>query len=289
MEIKDNLKVGVIGSGLMGNGIAQVIADAGFETVFCDVNTEIVTRGYDAIMARIAKDIKKGKRTQEEGTALLLRITPTANYDLLADADIVFEAITEKMEVKQALYRKLDSICKPACIFATNTSGLSITEIAAATRRSDRFIGMHFFNPAPVMELLEIVRGYDTSDETHMFAMAFGQRIGKTTISVHEAPLFCVNRILVPMMNEAMFVLQEGIATREDIDTGMRLGANFPMGPLELADMAGLDTVLLVMDTLYQETRDSKYRPCPLLVKMVRAGCYGRKNGRGFYDYTNKA
>lgn len=288
MEIKDTMKVGVIGSGLMGNGIAQVAAAAGFETVFCDISTEIVTRGYDAIAARIAKDVKKGKRTREEGTALLLRITPTADYGLLADADIVFEAITEKMEVKQALYRKLDDICKPACIFATNTSGLSITEIAAATRRSDRFIGMHFFNPAPVMELLEIVRGYDTSDETHDFAMEFGRRLGKTTISVHEAPLFCVNRILVPMMNEAMFVLQEGIATREDIDTGMRLGANFPMGPLALADMAGLDTVLLVMDTLYRETRDSKYRPCPLLVKMVRAGCYGRKNGRGFYDYTDK-
>lgn len=285
MTIDNVKKIGVVGSGLMGNGIAQVVAQAGYPVIFCDISNEVVNKGFDAIKKRISKDVGKGKRTEQEAQAVLSRISPTADYQDLADVDVLFEAIFEKMDVKTAFYSKIDAICKPECVFATNTSGLSITAIASATKRADKFLGTHYFNPVPVMQLLEVIRGYDTSDETHELILALGEKLGKTTITVSEAPLFCVNRILVPMLNEAMFVLSEGIATREDIDIGMKLGCNMPIGPLALADLVGLDTLLLVMETLYRETCDSKYRPCPLLVKMVRAGHYGQKNGEGFYKY----
>lgn len=285
MKIEAVKKVGVVGSGLMGNGIAQIVAAAGYPVIFCDISTEVVQRGYQAIEKRVRKEVEKGKRTEASATELLGRFTLTADYEELSDVDVIYEAIFEKMEVKKAFYAKVDAICKPECVFATNTSGLSVTEIASATKRPDQVIGTHFFNPVPVMKLLEIIRGFETSEETYQLILALGEKIGKTNITVNEAPLFCVNRILVPMMNEAMFVLQEGIASREDIDTGMMLGANHPIGPLALADLVGLDTLLMVMETLYNETRDSKYRPCTLLVKMVRAGHYGRKNGRGFYTY----
>ena len=286
MTINDIKTVGVVGSGLMGNGIAQVVAAAGYPVVFCDMTLEIVEKGYSAIEKRIEKDVEKGRRTQPEGDELLSRISTTYKYEALSNVDLVFEAIYERMDVKREFYSKIDAICKPECIFATNTSGLSITEIASATKRSPKVIGTHFFNPVPVMKLLEIIKGYETSEETYTCAKALGEKIGKSTITVNEAPLFCVNRILVPMLNEAMFVLQEGIATKEDIDTGMKLGANHPIGPLALADLVGLDTLLMVMETLYNETRDSKYRPCTLLVKLVRAGHYGMKTGKGFYTYN---
>lgn len=285
MKIEAVKKIGVAGSGLMGSGIAQIVAAAGYPVVFCDISVEVVRRGFQAIEKRIRKEVEKGKRTEASAEELLGRFTLTADYEALSDVDIVYEAIFEKMEVKKEFYAQVDAICKPECIFATNTSGLSVTEIASATKRPEQVIGTHFFNPVPVMKLLEIIRGYETSEETYRLILALGEKIGKTNITVNEAPLFCVNRILVPMMNEAMFVLQEGIASREDIDTGMKLGANHPIGPLALADLVGLDTLLMVMETLYNETRDSKYRPCTLLVKMVRAGHYGRKNGRGFYTY----
>lgn len=285
MKLEDVKTIGVVGSGLMGNGIAQIVAAAGYPVVFCDVSMDVVTRGYEAIKKRVEKEVAKGKRSEEDGSRLLENITLTESYEALKIVDVVFEAIYERMEVKKEFYGNIDNICKADCIFATNTSGLSITGIASATRRPSQVIGTHFFNPVPVMKLLEIIRGYETSDETHKLVLALGEKIGKTNITVNEAPLFCVNRILVPMINEAMFVLQEGIAAKEDIDTGMCLGANHPIGPLRLADLVGLDTLLMVMETLYNETKDSKYRPCTLLVKMVRAGHYGRKTGQGFYDY----
>lgn len=286
MELNDIKKVGIVGSGLMGNGIAQTVAAAGYDVILCDLNMELVNRGFEAIKKRVDKDVQKGKITEENRNDLINRMTIVDSYEALSEVDLIIEAIVEKMEVKKDLYRKIDTICKPDCIFATNTSGLSITEIGSSTKRSDKVIGTHFFNPVPVMKLLEIIRGYDTSDNTYEVAKSFGVRIGKEVITVNEAPLFAVNRILAPMMNEAIFVLQESIATREDIDKGMVLGANHPIGPLALADLVGLDTLLMVMETIYHETHDSKYRPCTLLTKMVRAGHFGRKSGKGFYDYN---
>ena len=285
MTLEQIKLVGVAGSGLMGQGIAQVAAVAGYPVVLYDVDVTFAERGLAQIKALLEKDVIKGRREAAEAEQILARITTSDKLTDLSEVDWVFEAVFEKTPVKQKLFSALDGICKPECVFATNTSGLSITEIAAATMRSDRFVGTHFFNPVPVMKLLEVVRGYDTSEDTFHLALDFGQKLGKETIAVKEAPLFCVNRILVPMLNEAMFVLSEGIATAEDIDTGMRFGANHPIGPLALSDLIGLDTLLLVTQTLYQETGDSKYRPCPLLVQLVRAGHFGRKSGKGFYTY----
>lgn len=285
MTVDGISKIGVIGSGLMGSGIAQVAAAAGFPVVFCDVSTTIVEKGYESIKTRLQKSVAKGKLAEDEMEKILNAITCTTHYEDLADVDFLFEAIHENMAAKKQLYAGIDGICRETCIFASNTSGLSVTEMASATGRADRFVGTHFFNPVPVMKLIELVRGYETSDATYETARRLCDALGKTTITVAESPLFCVNRILIPMLNEAMFVLAEGVATKEDIDTGMVLGTNQPLGPLALSDLIGLDTLLMIMDTLYNETADSKYRPCPLLRKMVRAGKLGRKSGEGFFQY----
>jgi 3-hydroxybutyryl-CoA dehydrogenase len=276
--------IGVIGAGSMGSGIAQVAACAGFQVILSDIQEDFLTRGMGVIRKSLEKLSSKGKLS-ESVENILDRFTATTRLEDLKDSDLVFEVIIENMEKKKELYRNIDQICKPETIFCSNTSGLSITEMASATKRADRVIGTHFFNPVPIMELVEIIRGNDTSDETYLIAKDLCESFGKKSITVNEAPLFAVNRILAPMINEAIFVLQEGVATKEDIDLGMKLGANHPIGPLALADMIGLDVMLMVLDTLYQETADSKYRPATLLRKLVRAGHYGRKTSRGFYEY----
>jgi 3-hydroxybutyryl-CoA dehydrogenase len=276
--------IGVIGAGSMGSGIAQVAACAGFQVIISDIQEDYLTRSLGVIRKSLEKLSSKGKLNDTVET-ILDRFKATTRLEDLKEADLVFEVIIENMEKKKELYRLIDQICKPETIFCSNTSGLSITEMASATKRADQVIGTHFFNPVPLMELVEIIRGNDTSDETYLIAKDLCESFGKKSITVNEAPLFAVNRILAPMINEAIFVLQEGVATKEDIDLGMKLGANHPIGPLALADMIGLDVMLMVLDTLYQETADSKYRPATLLRKLVRAGHYGRKTGRGFYEY----
>ena len=270
----------------MGSGIAQVAAQAGFDVLLNDVETTFVEKGLKGIEKNLSRDVEKGRRTNEEMEAILGRMAITANLEHLADVDLVIEAIFENMEAKKTLYARLDAICKPETVLASNTSGLSITEIASATKRPKQVVGLHFFNPVPVMKLVEVIKGSDTSEEVFSLAMEVSRKLGKEPIAVEEAPLFAVNRILVPMINEAIFVLQEGIASAEDIDKGMVLGANHPIGPLALSDLIGLDTLLMVVDTLHRETGDSKYRACPLLRKLVRAGHFGRKTGRGFYQYN---
>ncbi len=283
MEIK---KICVLGAGLMGSGIAQVAAETGFDVSLRDIEDRFVQSGLNNIRKNYERAISKGKMKNEQADLILARIKGTV--DLAAavkGAEIVIEAVIENMELKKRVYQELDPLCIPRTILASNTSGLSITEIASVTKRPDRVIGMHFFNPVPVMKLVEIIRGQSTAEETFQVVRALAEKMGKTPIAINEAPGFAVNRILVPMMNEAIFVLQEGIASAEDIDKGMLLGANHPIGPLALADLVGLDTLLMVQENLYQEFGDSKYRPCPLLRKMVRAGHLGRKSGRGFYEY----
>lgn len=278
-------KIGVIGSGIMGSGIAQVAVQSGFSVLFYDINEKNIEKGVACIKGNLDRMVEKGKRTREEADSILLGLSTTTNLSDMSDRDVVFEVVFERMDVKKELFEKLKDICKPEAIFISNTSGLSITEMASASGRDDRFVGMHFFNPVPVMKLVEIIKGYYTSEETMQTAMELASAIGKDPIQVKEAPLFAVNRILIPMLNEAAFVLQEGIASKEDIDKGMVLGTNMPIGPLALADLIGLDTLLMVMETLYNETKDSKYRPAPIYTQLVRAGRYGRKNGKGFYDY----
>ena len=279
-------KVCVLGAGTMGAGIAQAFAAKGFEVVLRDIKDEFVERGLKGIDKNLSRSVTKGKLTEEAKTEILTRITGTVDLNQAADCDLVVEAAVENMKIKQEIFKELDGICKPETILASNTSSLSITEVAAATNRPDKVIGMHFFNPAPIMKLVEIIKGMATSQETFDAIKALSVEIGKDPVEVAEAPGFVVNRILIPMINEAVGIFAEGIASAEDIDTAMKLGANHPMGPLALGDLIGLDVCLAIMDVLYKETGDTKYRAHSLLRKYVRAGWLGRKSGRGFFDYA---
>lgn len=278
-------RVGVIGSGTMGNGIAQVCAAAGLGVVMVDVSQAALERGVKTISGSLDRQVRKGTIDELGKKAVLDRITSTTAYEDLRGVDLVIEAATERRELKLSILKQIEALVGPEVVIATNTSSISITELAAALGKSDRFIGTHFFNPVPVMGLLELIRGLQTSDQTHQAMLAFAAQVGKTAVTARNSPGFVVNRILVPMINEAIFVLQEGLASAEDIDAGMKLGCNHPIGPLALADMIGLDTLLAVMDVFYEGFNDSKYRPAPLLKEMVAAGWLGRKSGRGFYHY----
>ncbi len=283
MEIK---KICVLGAGLMGNGIAQVCAQAGYQVAMRDIEQRFIDGGMNTIKKNLARDVEKKKKTQAEADSILGRIKPVLDLkEAAADADVIVEVILEVMDVKKKVYAELDSIVRPDCLYFTNTSGLSITEMASQTKRPDKFIGTHFFNPVPVMKLLEIIRGYQTSDATLEIAKEWGKKLGKEVIVVNEAPAFAVNRVLCTMLNEAFWALGEGVASAEDIDKGMVLGCNHPIGPLKLADMVGLETLLRIMEGLRREMGD-KYLPAPMLVKLVRAGRYGMKNGKGVYDYA---
>lgn len=281
-------KVGVIGAGTMGNGIAQVCAAAGLPVVMLDINDAALARGIGTITQNLDRAIKKGKLTEADKQATLGRIQTTLVHADLADADIVIEAATENRELKLKLLKQIDETVKSGAIIASNTSSISITQLAAVIRAPERFIGLHFFNPVPVMALVELIRGIQTSDATHASAKAFAQQIGKYPITVKNSPGFVVNRILCPMINEAFMVLGEGLASTEDIDEGMKLGCNHPIGPLALADLIGLDTMLAVMEVLQTETGDPKYRPALMLRELVAAGRLGRKTGWGVYRYEGK-
>lgn len=275
----------VIGGGTMGNGIAHTAAASGLDVTLVDVNDDVLRRAVSTVTANLQRGVDKGKMTAEERDAVVGRIRPTTDMTSIGEADIVIEAIIEQVEAKVSLFRQLDQITRPGCILASNTSSISITKMAAATSRPDKVIGMHFMNPVPVMTLVEVIRGIATSDETYRQVEDLSKRMGKTPIEVNDYPGFISNRVLMPMINEAIFALFEGVATKEAIDGVMKLGMNHPMGPLTLADFIGLDVCLAILRVLEDGFGDPKYRPCPLLIKMVDAGWLGRKSGRGFYDY----
>jgi 3-hydroxybutyryl-CoA dehydrogenase len=281
-------KIGVVGAGQMGSGIAHVAALAGLDVVISDVSPDRLKSSLATINGNLARQVSSGKIADADKAAALSRIATSADLEALADADLVIESATEKEEVKRDVYNALRAVLKPEAILATNTSSISITRLAAASDRPEKFIGIHFMNPVPVMELVEVIRGIATDRETFEAAKDFVTRLGKQITVSEDYPAFIVNRILLPMINEAIYVLYEGVGTVEAIDTAMRLGAHHPMGPLQLADFIGLDTCLSVMQVLYEGLADSKYRPCPLLVKYVEAGWLGRKSGRGFYDYRGE-
>ncbi len=275
----------IIGAGQMGGGIAQVMAAAGHKTFLNDVRMDVVQNRLQFIEGILAKDVAKGKITEEDKKATMEHLIPSVNIEDAAECDLVVEAIVENIDVKTKVFANLDQICKPECILATNTSSISITEIAAATKRPEKVIGMHFMNPVPVMELVELIRGIATSDETFEIVHQESIFLGKKPVEVRDVPGFIANRVLQVMINEAIYCLYEGVSSVEDIDTVMKLGANHRMGPLQLADFIGLDTVLAIMETLYDGYGDCKYRPCPLLKQYVKAGWLGKKSGRGFYTY----
>ena len=277
--------IGVIGAGTMGNGIAQVCAVGGLQVTMVDINDAAVQRGLKTVSDSLERLVRKDKMTPEAKAAVLARIQGVTSQDALQGCDLVIEAATENLELKLRILRQIEAIVGPQTLIATNTSSISITQLAAVLDKPGRFIGMHFFNPVPVMGLLELIRGLQTDDATHATALEFAKVVGKSPVTARNSPGFVVNRILVPMINEAIFVLQEGLASAEDIDTGMRLGCNHPIGPLALSDLIGLDTLLAVMQVFYDGFNDPKYRPAPLLREMVAAGRLGRKTGRGFYSY----
>lgn len=283
MDIK---KVFVIGAGQMGGGIAQVCAQAGFDVKLNDIKEESYTKGIGVITKNLSRNVEKGRMTEEEKESVLGRITMSLDLQDAADADIVIEAAVENMDIKKSIFAQLDAIAPAHAILATNTSSLPITEIAAATKRPENVIGMHYMNPVPVMKLVEIIRGLATSDEVYAAVEEMTRKLAKTPVEVNDYPGFVANRILMPMINEAVYTLYEGVASVEAIDDVMKLGMNHPMGPLQLADFIGLDTCLYIMETLHEGFADSKYRPCPLLRKYVNAGWLGKKSGRGFYEYS---
>jgi 3-hydroxybutyryl-CoA dehydrogenase len=277
--------IAVVGSGTMGNGIAQVAARAGYDVVMRDLNEELLQRGMSEIGKSLQRDVDKQRLSAEDKTAILARINGTTELEALSDASFVIEAVTEDLNVKTELFKSLDRITPPAAILASNTSSISITKLGATTNRPDKVIGMHFMNPVPVMKLVEVIRGIATSNETYDKVRALTEKLGKTALDCNDSPGFVSNRVLLPMINEAIFTLYEGVATRESIDGIMKLGMNHPMGPLELADFIGLDVCLAILDVLYDGFGDPKYRACPLLKRYVDAGWLGRKSGRGFYEY----